>query len=267
MTNLKLICVDMDGTFLNHDMTYNRTRFERLRAIMNQRDIKFAVASGNQYEQLKSFYANPDELIFIAENGTYIKDQHDVLFVSQFEKSDLLRFWNWLDNHPYSLSISTPNRGYVLPHEPRKDYIALYYHALSEIDSFRNITAPVMKLSLIVPEVDGPKVKAQLNALFEGRATAVYSGFDSVDVMVTGINKGFGVKLICERYGIHPDDVVAFGDNDNDVEMLKMAGQSYAMETASPAAKAAAKFIAPANHKDGVNTILEKLLTETNPNG
>jgi Cof subfamily protein (haloacid dehalogenase superfamily) len=267
MTNLKLICVDMDGTFLNHDMTYNRTRFERLRAIMNQRDIKFAVASGNQYEQLKSFYANPDELIFIAENGTYIKDQHDVLFVSQFEKSDLLRFWSWLDNHPYSLSISTPNMGYVLPHEPRKDYIALYYHALSEIDSFRNITAPVMKLSLIVPEVDGPKVKAQLNALFEGRATAVYSGFDSVDVMVTGINKGFGVKLICERYGIHPDDVVAFGDNDNDVEMLKVAGQSYAMETASPAAKAAAKFIAPANHKDGVNTILEKLLTETNPNG
>jgi hydroxymethylpyrimidine pyrophosphatase-like HAD family hydrolase len=39
------------------------------------------------------------------------------------------------------------------------------------------------------------------------------------------------------------------------------------METASPAAKAAAKFIAPANHHDGVNTILEKLLTETNPNG
>jgi HAD superfamily hydrolase (TIGR01484 family) len=87
MTKLKLICVDMDGTFLNHDMTYNRERFERLRSIMKARDIKFAVASGNQYEQLKSFYANPDELIFIAENGTYIKDQHDVLFVSQFETS------------------------------------------------------------------------------------------------------------------------------------------------------------------------------------
>lgn len=267
MTDLKLICVDMDGTFLNHDMTYNRQRFERLRTIMNQRGIKFAVASGNQYEQLKSFFSNPDELIYIAENGTYIKDQHEVLFVSAFDPQDLERFWDWLDQHPYSLSISTPNMGYILPHEPRKDFIALYYYALTEIDSFRQITAPVMKLSLIVPEAEGPHVKAQLNALFEGRATAVYSGFDSVDVMVTGIHKGSGVQRICERYGIHPDQVMAFGDNDNDAEMLKVAGYSYAMETASPAAKAAAKYIAPANVNDGVNTILEQFLFETNPNG
>jgi Cof subfamily protein (haloacid dehalogenase superfamily) len=267
MTDLKLICVDMDGTFLNHDMTYNRQRFERLRTIMNQRGIKFAVASGNQYEQLKSFFSNPDELIYIAENGTYIKDQHEVLFVSAFESADLERFWDWLDQHPYSLSISTPNLAYVLPDEPRKDFISLYYYALAEIDSFRSITAPVIKLSLIVPEVEGPLVKAELNALFEGRATAVYSGFDSVDVMVSGTHKGSGVTRICERYGIHPDEVVAFGDNDNDAEMLKVAGQSYAMETASPAAKSAAKFIAPANYNDGVNTILEHLLTKTNPNG
>lgn len=260
MTNLKLICVDMDGTFLNHSMEYNRPRFERCRAIMKSRGIKFAVASGNQYEQLKSFFSHPDELIFIAENGTYIKDQHEVLFVSAFEQEDLHRFWDWLDAHPYSLSISTPNMGYILPHEPRKDFIALYYHALTEIESFRSITAPVMKLSLIVPEADGPAVKAQLNALFEGRATAVYSGFDSVDVMVTGIHKGFGVQLICDRYSIHPDEVAAFGDNDNDVEMLILAGHSYAMETASPAAKAVAKAMAPANHKDGVNTVLETLL-------
>jgi Cof subfamily protein (haloacid dehalogenase superfamily) len=227
---------------------------------MKTRGIKFAVASGNQYEQLKSFFDQPDELIFIAENGTYIKDQHEVLFVSAFEQADLNRFWDWLDEHPYSLSISTPNMAYVLPHEPRKDFISLYYHALSEIESFRSISAPVMKLSLIVPEADGPTVKAQLNALFEGRATAVYSGFDSVDVMVTGIHKGSGVQLICDRYGIHPEEVAAFGDNDNDVEMLKLAGHSYAMETASSAAKAVAKAIAPANHKDGVNTVLETLL-------
>jgi hydroxymethylpyrimidine pyrophosphatase-like HAD family hydrolase len=75
----------MDGTFLNHSMDYNRPRFERLRAMMKARGIKFAVASGNQYEQLKSFFDQPDELIFIAENGTYIKDQHEVLYVSSFD--------------------------------------------------------------------------------------------------------------------------------------------------------------------------------------
>jgi hydroxymethylpyrimidine pyrophosphatase-like HAD family hydrolase len=56
MNNIKMIAVDMDGTFLNRQMEYDRIRFWKLFEIMKKKDIKFVVASGNQYYQLISFF-------------------------------------------------------------------------------------------------------------------------------------------------------------------------------------------------------------------
>ncbi|WP_281384440.1 HAD hydrolase family protein [Listeria portnoyi] len=70
---IKLIAVDMDGTFLNNDQDYNRERFNRQYTELKKRDIRFVVASGNQYYQLKSFFPDfADEISFVAENGAYI---------------------------------------------------------------------------------------------------------------------------------------------------------------------------------------------------
>ncbi len=53
---VKLIAVDMDGTFLRDDKTYHRERFLKQYAEMKARGIRFVVASGNQYYQLTSFF-------------------------------------------------------------------------------------------------------------------------------------------------------------------------------------------------------------------
>lgn len=260
MTDLKLICVDMDGTFLNHSMDYNRPRFERLRTIMNDRGIKFAVASGNQYEQLKSFFDNPDELIFIAENGTYIKDKTEVLFEAVIDPDIIEVILSTLKPHTGSFCISTPNMAYAPHGDPNLDSIEPYYFALTLLDDVTHIRERVNKISVIVEEADAPALIQQLNQRMNGQAVAVYSGFKCIDIMPANNHKGHGVDLICRRYGIQRDQVIAFGDNDNDAEMLAYAGISYAMETGSPKVKAIAKFVAPSNQKDGVNTILEAYL-------
>ncbi|WP_369347166.1 HAD hydrolase family protein [Amylolactobacillus amylophilus] len=53
---IRAIATDMDGTFLNSAKNYDREQFDRVYAKMCQQDIKFIVASGNQYEQLKAFF-------------------------------------------------------------------------------------------------------------------------------------------------------------------------------------------------------------------
>lgn len=260
MTDLKLICVDMDGTFLNHDMTYNRERFERLRAIMKQRGIQFAVASGNQYEQLKSFFANPDELIYIAENGTLIIDRTETIFVAELDPKTIQTIYDTVMPITSSFCVSTPHMAYAFENDPNLDSIAPYYHRLTLVNDLSSIHGPVNKLSVILDEHLAPDLIHTLNQRMNGKALAVYSGFKCIDIMTTGNHKGHGVELICRRYGIRPDQVMAFGDNDNDAEMLAYAGYSYAMATASPKAKAVAKYLAPANVEDGVNTILEQHL-------
>ncbi len=52
----KLIATDMDGTFLRGDMTYDKLQFRNIHERMMAAEIKFVVASGNQYYQLQSFF-------------------------------------------------------------------------------------------------------------------------------------------------------------------------------------------------------------------
>lgn len=73
---VKLIAVDMDGTFLNPQHEYNKIRFREQYQQLLARDIKFVVASGNQYYQLKSFFDDIDEQIaYVAEGGGYVVDK------------------------------------------------------------------------------------------------------------------------------------------------------------------------------------------------
>ena len=68
--SIKLIAVDMDGTFLSDQKTYNRERFMAQYRQMKEQGIRFVVASGNQYYQLISFFPElANEISFVAENG------------------------------------------------------------------------------------------------------------------------------------------------------------------------------------------------------
>ncbi|MCD8090425.1 MAG: HAD hydrolase family protein, partial [Clostridiales bacterium] len=73
-------------------------------------------------------------------------------------------------------------------------------------------------------------------------------------------NKGRGLKMLCGALGIGLEEVMAFGDEENAIEMLKAAGYSYAMKNASEAVKAAAKNITESNNDDGVALQIEKIL-------
>jgi FMN hydrolase / 5-amino-6-(5-phospho-D-ribitylamino)uracil phosphatase len=96
MSKIKMIAVDMDGTFLNRQMEYDRHRFWKLFEMMRKNDIKFVVASGNQYYQLISFFENRDiEMMFVAENGSYISDGGTPIKVTEFSgyaKQSILDF-------------------------------------------------------------------------------------------------------------------------------------------------------------------------------
>jgi hydroxymethylpyrimidine pyrophosphatase-like HAD family hydrolase len=71
--SVKLIAVDMDGTFLSDAKTYNRPRFLAQYARMKAQGIRFVVASGNRYYQLISFFPEiAHEISFVAENGGWV---------------------------------------------------------------------------------------------------------------------------------------------------------------------------------------------------
>lgn len=78
--------------------------------------------------------------------------------------------------------------------------------------------------------------------------------------MALGVDKGSGLRKVCELLQIDPARVLAIGDNDNDIPLLKAAGHAIAMGNASPGLKAVADWVAPPIEADGAAVVLEALL-------
>jgi hydroxymethylpyrimidine pyrophosphatase-like HAD family hydrolase len=89
--------------------------------------------------------------------------------------------------------------------------------------------------------------------------TLTYSSKDVVDVIKYGVSKGTALETYCNSIGIRSENVVAFGDMINDIEMLRYAGNSFAVDNAPDEVKKSAKFVTLSNDLDGVAVALEKL--------
>lgn len=85
---IKLMATDMDGSFLRDDMTYDEAQFALLYQQLQLRGVRFVIASGNQYFQLKSFFKDYPEMIYLAENGAYIRDADHVYALNAFQPDD-----------------------------------------------------------------------------------------------------------------------------------------------------------------------------------
>jgi hypothetical protein len=104
---------------------------------------------------------------------------------------------------------------------------------------------------------------AELRASFDSTLaaiTVVPSHPILVEGLPHGMNKGVGLAWLAEHFGIRREEVLAVGDNDNDAEMLRWAGVGVALGNGSPAALAAADWIAPSVAEDGAAIALEKYL-------
>lgn len=81
-----------------------------------------------------------------------------------------------------------------------------------------------------------------------------------LEAAASGVNKAAAVQSICEKLKITAAEVMAFGDEGNDVPLMKFAGYSFAMGNASDFCKANAKYIAKSNAEDGVADAVEKFV-------
>ncbi|MGN0746817.1 MAG: Cof-type HAD-IIB family hydrolase [Aristaeellaceae bacterium] len=85
------------------------------------------------------------------------------------------------------------------------------------------------------------------------------SWMDNIEINPRGVNKGSALTALAERLGIPMAQVMAIGDNDNDVSMLEAAGYGVAMGNATPAAMAAAAYVTLPCLEDGVAAAIRAL--------
>lgn len=267
--SIKLIAVDMDGTFLNDEKRYNRARFLAQYQQMKAQGIRFVVASGNQYWQLISFFPEiADEIAFVAENGGWVRDAGEDVFNSDLSADHFQQVINFLHTLPNIEIIACGKQNaYTLNRydDEVKAIVAKYYHHLELVDSFDNLDDTFLKFGLNLPDRLVPDMQKALHEGVGDVMTAVTTGHGSIDLIIPGIHKANGLRLLQQRWGIDDSEVVTFGDSGNDLEMLRQAKFGFAMANASEAAVEAASFRAPHNNDEGVLQVIDKVLNREAP--
>lgn len=88
------------------------------------------------------------------------------------------------------------------------------------------------------------------------------SGHGSIDIIIPGVTKGAALQRLLSQWQLPPDELLAFGDANNDLEMLALTEHSYAMAESSEEVAAIAKHRAPSHNEEGVLQIIQWYLSE-----
>ncbi len=264
---VKLIAVDMDGTFLNSEKKYNKARFLEQYAQLRQRGIKFVAASGNPLYTLQAYFPEiAHEIAFVAENGVYVTDQNQEIHYSAYAPDTLERMVRDLESeYGSSVILCAKSCAYVRSDVSQKilDKLNIYFKSIQQVDSLLDVKEPIGKVTLTTVEHDFETMEQYLNQqdYVQNQLTkAVSSGFGFIDLIIPNKHKAFGLSFLQKKWGIADDAMLTIGDNNNDIEMVQKAGYGFAMQNAIPALKKVAKFHARSNEEEGVLDVIDLVL-------
>lgn len=266
---IKMIAVDMDGTFLDDNKNYNRARFLALYQQLKERDIKFVVASGNQYHQLIGFFPEiSGEIAFVAENGANIVDSGNTLFCAGLSDEHLAQVLTVLHRIPYTHAVVCgPRSAYMLNDTPDTllTLMSKHYSRLELHQNFERLDDTIFKFSLNLADEKIPELMEHIGHTLDGIVTPVSSGSGFVDLIIPGMHKAHGLSLLQKQWQIADHEVVATGDSGNDIEMLAHAGYGFAVANAHPAVKQVARYHTESNNHEGALNVIERVLTQSAP--
>ncbi len=257
--HIKLVVVDMDGTLLNNKKEMPPETLGIVNTLY-ENGVKFMVATGRQYWNVRDLFLPViNRMGVLADNGACCFDEDEPTSSQLLPREclpDLLASCRTI-KHSWPIVCGIDKAYIEAPNVELLTHTVAYYRRFELIDNLEDVLdREVIKFAVY----DG--ISAEENAYpilksFEDRMQVKVSGFEWVDINATGCNKGRGLRVVQDQLGISPDETMVFGDYLNDLEMMKEAKFSYAMENAHPQIKKAANFIAPSNEEAGVIQVIK----------
>ncbi|MFF1741955.1 Cof-type HAD-IIB family hydrolase [Streptomyces mirabilis] len=270
----RLIATDLDGTLLRDDKSVSERTVAALAAAEEAGiEVFFVTGRPARWMDVVSDHVHGHGLA-ICGNGAAVVDLHGGPGAHRFVKVRELARENALDavrllREAAPGTVFAVEQTYGFYQEPA--YPKLHMEIPDNLAPAERLLAPdapgagepVLKILAFHHELDPDAFLTVARRAVGDRATITRSSPSALlEISGPGVSKASTLELCCAERGISPEEVVAFGDMPNDVEMLTWAGTSYAMGNAHPAVIAAASGRTVANNEDGVAVVIEKILAE-----
>lgn len=267
--SIKLIATDLNGTLLRADQTFDHNRFKRVLTALQTIKVPLVLSSGNQYAHLQQLFQDvlADNLIMVAENGASIYERGQQIFDGSLSAEQHHQFvtvdrFTPLFQDAYVILVGS-HGSYTESGAPAKLVVMArkFYDNLQLVDDLSTVRDTIKKISVSTRPETADALVEQANVYFDGRLRAHDSGYGVVDIVDQHVGKLPAVQFLATKLGIGADEIMAFGDGENDVPLLRYATHSYAMVNAPHAVQAVAQHVTIRdNEHDGVLATIEQTL-------
>lgn len=264
----KMIALDLDGTLNNDEKKITpKTRAALIEA--QRRGAVVVLASGRPTPGLKR---ESDELelkkyrgLLLSYNGGRVvhADTNETLYEKGMSREIAVRLLKHLEAFPVTPIVDDGKYyyakdpdGFMIEVESKLNNmgVKVVQNVADEIDF-----APV-KVLIAAPNETLIPATGSIISPFEDELSFIQSTPYFLEATMKGINKASSLQTICDKLGIRAEEVMAFGDAQNDISMLEFAGLGVAMGNACDALKDIADEITLSNNEDGIAHTLYRYL-------
>lgn len=268
LKKIRLVCSDVDGTLVEEGKGgLNPVYFDEIRRL-KEKGILFAVVSGRSYAGSSPLFAPViDDVIFINDNGAVLTYQGKIIKSHTIPDELVLDMVGDLKEELKGVTyLSALTGSYAWKGNQefcnllRQDF-ALQVSELEKMPESLPKGAGVMSIGVYDPIDAEAAVGREFIEKWNRheKIQAVPGGQFWFNIIQKNIDKGVALRELMEMYHIAPEEVLAIGDNMNDMGMLTSVPNSVAIGNARQEIKDVCRYVADTNANDGVLQILKQL--------
>ena len=272
---VKAVFFDIDGTLVNDRKSVLKSTKEAIK-IVKEQGVLVGVATGRGPFFVKDLMDDLDLDFAVTYNGQYIFNKDRVLFASPIDKGSLRQIISYAKANQKEIAMGTrqavvgsrimsfglsPLSQLVSRFVPKfltrtisNSFNRMVSKAVpqKEEDLLDLINQPVYQVLMLMTPEESNQAATELDHLKFTRSNPF-----AADIINQGNSKLEGIRRVGKEYGFDLNQVMAFGDSDNDLEMLAGVGMSVAMGNGSSSVKEVAKHITTSNQEGGIHKALE----------
>jgi Cof subfamily protein (haloacid dehalogenase superfamily) len=267
-SHIRLLALDLDGTLMDDSMVIKSDRVRRAIAAAQARGVIVTLATGRMFDFLLSFAHDLGITApLICYQGGLIQapDAGRPIYRATMEPALVRQVLALKAQRGWHFVLYAGDDVFL---DERRHHEQFYRDMLGErlvwvddLSAMLERHAPVKFLVFVEPD-EAENVLAELRRQFGGQMELPRSHAKIIEGNPLGVSKGDALRRLSEHLGIQRAEVMAIGDQDNDLPMITWAGLSVAMGNGSPAVKAAADWVAPPVAEDGAAVAIERFILE-----
>ncbi|MBM7853649.1 Cof subfamily protein (haloacid dehalogenase superfamily) [Desulfohalotomaculum tongense] len=254
----------MDDTLLDSDLNISPRVIEAVRKV-REKGIHITLATGRMFCSAKPYAQKLGiNLPLITYQGALVKNalSEEVLLHRPVPLELARRVVAKIKEYRYHINVYIDDTLYVEKITPEAEIYArisgIKAHPVGDLLQF--LQQPPTKVLAVASEREIDELQREVKPLFGEQLHITKSKPQFLEFSHPRATKGDALAMLAEHFGVQRHQVMAIGDGDNDVEMLRYAGMGVVVGNAREEIKALAGYVAPSNDEDGVAEALEKLV-------